>query len=230
MHVGRWSVALALMAPLAAAAAPLLPAPARAQAGCQFVLGFARLRDLVGPAVVGDCLEDERFNPASGNAEQRTTGGLLVWRQADNWTAFTDGYRTWLAGPDTLATGGLWVRLNTERFDWEGDSEAGAPPAAPPAPTPIPNPHPPAPDPQAQAAVDAALRDAAARVGVPPNQLRLEHLERREWPDSSLGCPQPGFFYLQVITPGYLVMIAGAGQRLEYHTDTRGRAVFCRES
>ena len=29
--------------------------------------------------------------------------------------------------------------------------------------------------------------------------------------------------YAQVITPGYLVVISGAGKTLEYHTDERGR-------
>ncbi len=81
-----------------------------AQSSCQFVLGFAALRDLVGPQTVGQCLEDQRF-AANGNAEQRTTGGLLVWRKADNWTAFTDGFRTWVNGPR-----GLQQRLNTERY------------------------------------------------------------------------------------------------------------------
>jgi glucose/arabinose dehydrogenase len=92
-----------------------LAPPAAAQAPCTFVLGFAQLRQLVGAATVGDCLEDEHANPANGDALQRTTGGLLVWRKADNWTAFTDGHRTWLNGPF-----GLQRRLNSERFDWEG--------------------------------------------------------------------------------------------------------------
>jgi hypothetical protein len=88
--------------------------PTPTDVGCGFVLGFATLRALVGPAIVGDCLENEWFNPVNGNAEQHTTGGLLVWRKADNWTAFTDGYRTWVNGPD-----GVQQRLNTERFLWE---------------------------------------------------------------------------------------------------------------
>jgi hypothetical protein len=118
-------VAAAVLAVLPAAPTGAQPAagPAArpaAQAGCGFVLGFARLRDLVGPQIVGACLEDERFNPANGNAEQRTTGGLLVWRKADNWTAFTDGHRTWVNGPS-----GLQQRLNSQRFPWEAD--AGAP-------------------------------------------------------------------------------------------------------
>ena len=86
---------------------------------CQFVLGFATLRDLIGHDIVGDCLENERY-AANGNSEQRTTGGLLVWRKSDNWTAFTDGYRTWINGPN-----GLVQRLNTERFEWEADYAPG---------------------------------------------------------------------------------------------------------
>ena len=90
----------------------LLPASAAA-ADCQFVLGFATLRDLIGHEIVGECLEDQRY-AANGNSEQQTTGGLLVWRKADNRTAFTDGYRTWINGPN-----GLEQRLNTERLPWE---------------------------------------------------------------------------------------------------------------
>ena len=100
-----------------------LPAATTA-AECQFILGFATLKALIdaaeGPEKVGDCLENQRFNPENGDALQQTTGGLLVWRKADNWTAFTDGYRTWINGPH-----GLQARLNTEQFDWEG-------PATPP--------------------------------------------------------------------------------------------------
>jgi hypothetical protein len=84
-------------------------------------------------------------------------------------------------------------------------------------------------NPEAQTAVDASLRDAVGRLGVAQAQLQVESVEQREWRDSSLGCPQPGFFYAQVITPGYLIVIVGAGKRLEYHTDTRGRSVMCRE-
>ncbi len=83
-------------------------------------------------------------------------------------------------------------------------------------------------NPEAQSAVDAALRDAAGRLGVAA-QLQVETVEQREWSDSSLGCPQPGSFYAQVITPGYLIVVSGGGKRLEYHTDTRGRSVMCRE-
>ena len=101
-----------------AAVIALLPAAARAQdaPSCQFVLGFAAMQAML-PDIVGHCVDDEQHNPASGDALQHTTGGLLVWRKADNWTAFTDGYRTWIDGPHGLAQ-----RLNSERFPWEADA------------------------------------------------------------------------------------------------------------
>ena len=187
------------------------PGPVAAQTVCRFVLGFADLREQLGPAVAGACWEDEHFNPANGNAEQRTSGGLLAWRKVDNWTAFTDGYRTWVNGPN-----GLQVRLNAERFPWETDPVTGLPGTGG---VTVPT--------NAQAAVDAALDDAAPRLGVNRAALVVTRLAAQEWTTSALGCPQPGFFYLQVITPGYLVSISGAGRQLEYHTDTRGRAVYC---
>ena len=108
------------------------PAPAT-QLACRFVLGFATIRTMIGLPIVGDCLDDERFNPANGNAEQHTVGGLLVWRKADNWTAFTDGYRTWVNGPY-----GLQRRLNTQRFAWEADAAAYAIVGGSPSPSPSP--------------------------------------------------------------------------------------------
>lgn len=90
--------------------------PVRAQsASCQFVLGFKTLHDLI-PNIVGDCRENERHDGLTGDGLQATTKGLLVWRKADNLTAFTDGFRTWVNGPN-----GIQVRLNTQRFPFEAD-------------------------------------------------------------------------------------------------------------
>ncbi|MHB8619927.1 MAG: hypothetical protein ACYDAG_10195, partial [Chloroflexota bacterium] len=89
-----------------------------ASMGCQYVLGFKTLAAEV--PVVGACAENQAF-AANGDALQHTAnGGLLVWRKADNWTAFTDGSHTWINGPQ-----GLVERLNSQRFSWEAD--AGAP-------------------------------------------------------------------------------------------------------
>ncbi len=107
---------------VASAFAAVPVAPAQAQGvGCEFVLGFRTLQQLI-PDIVGPCLDNVQFN-AQGNAIQHTiahTGalGLLEWRKSDNHTAFTDGFRTWVNGPF-----GLQTRLNSQRFSWEFNPE-----------------------------------------------------------------------------------------------------------
>jgi hypothetical protein len=79
--------------------------------------------------------------------------------------------------------------------------------------------------------VEAAMRDAAGRLSLASGagDLRVQQVVAREWPDSALGCPQQGVMYSQIVTPGFLVIINGAGRELEYHTDARGRIVLCSE-
>jgi beta propeller repeat protein len=89
--------------------------PPRPAGPCAFTLGFKALRDQI-PGVVGECLENEWHNAQNGDALQQTSGGLLAWRKADNWTAFTNGSITWLNGPC-----GLQTRPNVGPFyNWEG--------------------------------------------------------------------------------------------------------------
>ena len=48
-----------------------------------------------------------------------------------------------------------------------------------------------------------------------------------EWSDASLGCPQPGMAYAQVITPGFRIALEAQGQLYQYHTDTKGQILLC---
>lgn len=96
----------------------VLSTPALAQQdSCAFLLGFAALHDLV-PDVVENCVDNEYHDPNTGDALQQTTTGLLVWRKADNWTAFTDGSQSWVNGPL-----GLQQRQNDQRFWWEANPD-----------------------------------------------------------------------------------------------------------
>ena len=79
------------------------------------------------------------------------------------------------------------------------------------------------------AAVEAARRDAAQRLGATPDSLQVAEVESRQWPDRSLGCPRQGLLYAQIVTPGYLIVLSNGARRLEYHADDRGMAVFCQE-
>jgi hypothetical protein len=118
----------------------------------------------------------------------------------------------------------------------------------PPAPSPPNSPTSPAPQPPSgpsrapvlsplpaegsdaqAAAIEAARQDAAQRLNLSPSAVQLEDVQRRQWPDRALGCPRQGVLYAQIVTPGYVVVVAGGGKHLEYHTDDRGQAVLCQE-
>lgn len=72
-------------------------------ADCQFQLGFKVIRDQI-PEIVGACIENEHFNPANEDSLQYTkradgSDGILVRCKIDNFTAFADGYPSWVNGP-----------------------------------------------------------------------------------------------------------------------------------
>jgi hypothetical protein len=117
--VKRLLAGITLAVLLGLAVAPVTSAEPRPE----FKLGFKALADQV-PDVVGLPTENERWG-SNGDSIQRTTNGLMAWRKADNWTAFTDGASTWINGPN-----GVESRLNDERFPWE----AAASPTSEPMP------------------------------------------------------------------------------------------------
>lgn len=54
----------------------------------------------------------------------------------------------------------------------------------------------------------------------------LQSVEAHTWPDSSLGCPQPGMSYMQVVTEGYIVRLEADGKVHEVHV-AGANAVTC---
>ncbi len=115
----------------------------------------------------------------------------------------------------------VFVR-DTQRNLWQIDDITPVVPSATPSSSPSPTAGQPA-------EVHQALTDAAAHLGVGEETLTVTQVEAKQWPDTSLGCPQPGQFYAQVVTPGYLIFIHGDGHELEYHADQRGTVVLCHE-
>ena len=49
--------------------------------------------------------------------------------------------------------------------------------------------------------------------------LTLSSARPVDWPDASLGCPQEGQVYAQVVTPGFSLVFEVQGQTYEVHTD-----------
>ena len=82
--------------------------------------------------------------------------------------------------------------------------------------------------PAAQSAVLAAAADLAERLGLPAGtEVTVASVTPRDWPDASLGCPEEGRVYAQVITPGYVVVLQAQGAQYRYHTDAEDTAVLC---
>lgn len=91
---------------------------------------------------------------------------------------------------------------------------------------PVEMPQPGLPDPGRYMA-NLARQALANRLGVDISAVAVLEQERVEWPDSSLGCPQPGTAYLTVITPGYRLLLEVDGERYPYHTDLGDTFIFC---
>jgi hypothetical protein len=81
-------------------------------------------------------------------------------------------------------------------------------------------------DPGAQL-VKAAQQALADRLGASADAISVELVEEVTWPDSGLGCPEPGMMYLQVLTPGYRIVLSAEGAEYVYHTDRSKRLVLC---
>lgn len=97
---------------------------------------------------------------------------------------------------------------------WFSYPESALPPSTPEALVPEP--------------VWAAVRALAERLGISESAIRVLSFKQVDWPDTSLGCPEPGMMYAQVITPGYRVVLEAAWETYEVHTDLTGRqVVFC---
>ncbi len=72
-----------------------------------------------------------------------------------------------------------------------------------------------------------AREDLAKREGIPLEKVTVLRVEAVEWGDTSLGCPEPGKFYAQVITSGYRIILSDGMREYEYHSDNQNRVVFC---
>lgn len=79
--------------------------------------------------------------------------------------------------------------------------------------------------PAAEEAIQAARAFLARRLEIPAEGIELLSVEARTWSDSSLGCPRPGYSYLQVIVPGYRIVLSAENRRYELHADTTGRQI-----
>ncbi len=80
--------------------------------------------------------------------------------------------------------------------------------------------------------VRLAKQDLSSRFGIELKRIKVERTVERTWNDASLGCPEEGMYYAQVLTPGYEIIFKvngkkNKGKRYVYHTDTIHHVKFC---
>lgn len=59
-------------------------------------------------------------------------------------------------------------------------------------------------------------------LGVPVDQIQIETVEQRDWPNGCLGLAEPDEVCTEVITPGWLVGFSIAGTEYRYRVDQTG--------
>jgi len=211
-----------LLALVLAAGLVLASSPAAAAPACTFADGFQTLHDLL-PDRVGDCASAVSYDPRSGDGLQLTTGGVLLWRKADNWTGFTDGATTWVLGPN-----GLESRPADQRLPWES-----VPPGAPGylvgqvtigplAPLQTVGAPPPTPTPEQCAAYGLALDPADGHATATRLTLRADCSYQVALPAGSYGvrlAPEPAIGGSKDL-PQTVTIQAGQALRLDVSIDT----------
>ena len=78
-----------------------------------------------------------------------------------------------------------------------------------------------------QEVVNQAISTLAEKLSIDESKILVLNAESVTWSDSSLGCPQPDMFYLQVLTDGYRIELSVDGQSYFYHANTKGSGLIC---
>jgi len=65
----------------------------------------------------------------------------------------------------------------------------------------------------------------AQHLDLEESQIEIVKTEKVDWPDASLGAPEEGMMYAQVITPGYKITMMTGSVLYEAHTDEQGKQV-----
>jgi hypothetical protein len=71
----------------------------------------------------------------------------------------------------------------------------------------------------------------ATALGIATAATQVINSVPRDFPDASLGCPQPDMAYAQVITPGFQVLVEADGRRFDVRVaGTAGRICYRRKA
>ena len=80
---------------------------------------------------------------------------------------------------------------------------------------------------EASLQIQLAKQDVVNRYGVSEQDLKVIEVVDTNFGDGSLGCPEPGKFYTQGITSGWVVKLKAEDKIYEYHTNKTNTVIFC---
>jgi hypothetical protein len=75
--------------------------------------------------------------------------------------------------------------------------------------------------------LDKILSDAEQRTGVKRGAMTVIRAEAVIWNDGSLGCPQPGVAYVQVLMEGFWVVVRAGDNDYDYRATANGYFSLC---
>jgi hypothetical protein len=105
----------------------------------------------------------------------------------------------------------------------------GGGPASPATSTPTTAPDDEVIEEQMTLVLQQAIADLADRLGVAEDEIKTESVASGIWSDASLGCPDPGEMYAQVITPGVRVILSHDGNTYSYHQGGSVEVFLCED-
>lgn len=76
-------------------------------------------------------------------------------------------------------------------------------------------------------AVQTAIGDLAGRTGADRAEIEVVSVEEVDWPDGSIGCPQPGMVYTQAIVNGMKIVLRHQGIDYAYHQGGSRPVFYC---
>lgn len=119
---------------------------------------------------------------------------------------------------DTSTTSSTAADETDETLPTETTEET-APPAKPPSDDSQPD--------ENDSRVELARADLAARLERSVSDVAVVRVEEVEWPDTSLGCPDPKKSYAQMIVNGYDIVLEVDSMEYHYHGASGQDPFYC---
>ena len=78
--------------------------------------------------------------------------------------------------------------------------------------------------------IQQAKKDLSHRLSIEVDKDQLLEIRAVIWPDSSLGCPEPGKIYSQILQSGFLIRLEVERRMYFYHSAGMQKPFLCEET